>query len=520
MAEELSLAERMKVVVAAEQEARERQATTGERLTVEGSRDISRRATEAAKEVKRAGGTISTESIRGKITEMAEPKLLEITPPQIVTLPDGSIAQVMPDGTIEIIVPAYAPWEFPGALGQYPGLDIADISAQLEQYAPTPTTYEALTEERLLNYIENALAAETITVQDPDTGVISQQHKYDDAYIQSYMSWVVDQIGEWGFGAQTPHYGDAQQYYAQIASVEASFNTAQMTPADYMDFQLALMNMVNNQNIAQFQAEMQQANWGMQLQLSQQELAAQLQIAMKPYEQMTAWQQAQLQQAQQGDPNAAAQLELERELGLMPYEQATVWQQMQAEMQQQQLELEEQRMMLPYEQMMPWQEEQLALERERLHYTPPISPYEEAELALRQQQLEAETAFQQQMLGQEQQQHLAQLRAEPASWLQYAAAAGQPAVVQPWMQPLMPQEYTQFGAGEPIPGFAGTEGMAGMPQLTTPSRQYQARMGPTAMEQYYGYEQARTGARPEETEWRLWSQAPPAGTYGGLRYTR
>jgi len=54
-------------------------------------------------------------------------------------------------------------------------------------------------------------------------------------------------------------------------------------------------------------------------------------------------------------------------------------------------------------------------------------------------------------------------------------------------------------------------GLSGMPAMTWPSRQYQARMGPSALQQYYGYEQARTGAIPEETQWRLWSRAAPGG---------
>lgn len=50
-----------------------------------------------------------------------------------------------------------------------------------------------------------------------------------------------------------------------------------------------------------------------------------------------------------------------------------------------------------------------------------------------------------------------------------------------------------------------------LPQLTTPGPQYYARMGPTAQQQYLGYEQARTGSPLEQTQWQLWSQAPPGG---------
>jgi len=62
--------------------------------------------------------------------------------------------------------------------------------------------------------------------------------------------------------------------------------------------------------------------------------------------------------------------------------------------------------------------------------------------------------------------------------------------------------------------------MSGMPELVRPSRQYQARMGPTAMQQYGAYAQARTGITPEELQWRLRNTAPPGGGYSGLRWMR
>lgn len=62
--------------------------------------------------------------------------------------------------------------------------------------------------------------------------------------------------------------------------------------------------------------------------------------------------------------------------------------------------------------------------------------------------------------------------------------------------------------------------MSGMPELVRPSRQYQARMGPTAMQQYGAYAQARTGITPEELQWRLMNRAPPGGGYSGLRWMR
>jgi len=56
--------------------------------------------------------------------------------------------------------------------------------------------------------------------------------------------------------------------------------------------------------------------------------------------------------------------------------------------------------------------------------------------------------------------------------------------------------------------------------LSNPSRQYQARMGPTALNQYYQYMQAQQGIPPEELAWRLSNVAPPGGTNTGLNYTR
>lgn len=150
---------------------------------------------------------------------------------------------------------------------------------------------------------------------------------------------------------------------------------------------------------------------------------------------------------------------------------------------------------------------------------------------LRYEQQQEATLWQRQQAERE---YAAGLAAEPISWLQHAAYTGQQAVVQPWMKPLMPEQYGELGVGAPIPGFPqlGTPGptgggwpsreqtMTGMPGLTTPSRQYQARMGPTSLQQYLGYQQAQTGARPEETQWRLWSQAPPTGQYTGLTRAR
>ena len=123
---------------------------------------------------------------------------------------------------------------------------------------------------------------------------------------------------------------------------------------------------------------------------------------------------------------------------------------------------------------------------------------------------------------------MSQLAAQPISWLQYAAYTGEEPVIQPWMIPLGFQEtggtITPQGlqAGQPLPGFEGQAGergiqtFANLPQLTTPSAQLQARWGPTAQQQYLGYRQARTGERPEESQFRLWSGRAPTGQFGGF----
>jgi len=155
-----------------------------------------------------------------------------------------------------------------------------------------------------------------------------------------------------------------------------------------------------------------------------------------------------------------------------------------------------------------------------------MSDWEKGQIDLQKQQLQQteeaqawQQTYQQQQLDWQQQQYLSQLAAQPRSWLEYASATGETPAIQPWMKPLMPQQYAGLGAGEAIPGW-GAESMTGMPELTRPSRQYQARMGPTAQQQYLGYAQARTGATPEETQFRLWSGAPPGGAYKGLQYAR
>jgi hypothetical protein len=148
-------------------------------------------------------------------------------------------------------------------------------------------------------------------------------------------------------------------------------------------------------------------------------------------------------------------------------------------------------------------EDELALRRQQMYQD---AAYQNAQLAWQQQQWSQQQA-------QEQKNYLANLAAEPHSWLEYASAAGQTPVIQPWMLPLMPSDYGIYSAGQTMPGW-NPENMTGIPQLINPSAQYMARIGPTAQQQYYGYEQAKTGATPEESAWRLWSYAPPSGNRG------
>ncbi|KKN56450.1 hypothetical protein LCGC14_0572230 [marine sediment metagenome] len=170
----------------------------------------------------------------------------------------------------------------------------------------------------------------------------------------------------------------------------------------------------------------------------------------------------------------------------------------------------------------------------------PISPFQqqqfglqEQQFGLQQQQIEQQQAqFQEQLAFQQQaqqqaaqeqeQRYRAQLAAQPINWLQYAAYTGEQPVIQPWMMPLGFQETGGQVApqgmqiGQPIPGVQGQQTFANMPALTTPSAQLQAQWGPTAQAQFLGYRQARTGAAPAETQFRLGSGRAPTGQFGGF----
>ena len=114
--------------------------------------------------------------------------------------------------------------------------------------------------------------------------------------------------------------------------------------------------------------------------------------------------------------------------------------------------------------------------------------------------------------------YMAQLAAQPRSWLQSAAYTGQTPVMQPWMQPLMPQEYG-YELGKDIPGWTQASA-AGIPELTRPSAQLWSRMTPSAQEQYGGYKQARTGATPSDIDWRRQSTSAPGGGRTQLSWLR
>ena len=147
----------------------------------------------------------------------------------------------------------------------------------------------------------------------------------------------------------------------------------------------------------------------------------------------------------------------------------------------------------------------------------------------------------QQGLTAQREERLAQLAAQPISWLQHAALSGQTPVVQPWMIPLMrPGQNLQVG--QPLPGFqAGLPGgaiqqggflpgtatpapvgniFANLPELRRPSAQLFARMGPTEQRQYLGFRQAGTGIPPEETLFRQRQTGPPGSSGGGFQQQR
>ena len=164
-----------------------------------------------------------------------------------------------------------------------------------------------------------------------------------------------------------------------------------------------------------------------------------------------------------------------------------------------------------------WRQQQLEAEQEKWQ-----SQLSWQQQQFQQQQQWAQQQWQQQ-LGFEEQARVSALAGQPQSWLQYHALEGTQPQVQPWMMPLMSQQYPELQAGANLPGWQGETGvgqpMTTLPELLRPSAQYQARMGPQSWAQYLGYQQARTGALPEQANWTQ-QQYAPGGWGGGLQYTR
>ena len=210
----------------------------------------------------------------------------------------------------------------------------------------------------------------------------------------------------------------------------------------------------------------------------------------------------------------------------------------------QQETLDIQRQQLLPQPVTPFQQETLDIQRQQL-LPQPVTPFQQGQLDVQQGTLQFQQQQAQQATELQRQMFESQLAANPINWLQYAAFTGQPPVVQPWMVPLgfqntgqgiTPQGTEQGGAvipqglqpGQPLPGFQptggtpttvgaqGTQTFANLPQLTTPSAQLQARWGPTAQAQFLGFERARTGASPAETQFRLGSGRAPRGRARGF----
>jgi len=141
-----------------------------------------------------------------------------------------------------------------------------------------------------------------------------------------------------------------------------------------------------------------------------------------------------------------------------------------------------------------------------------------AQQAYQQQQLDWQMQQAQMQQAEQERQYKAQLAANPMSWLQYSAYTKEQPAVQPWMMPLSQKDYG-WQTGQQIPGW-NPEGGGGMADLTNPSTQYWARMGPTAQQQYAGYQQWDKAQRPEETQFRLGAQTAPAGRNFNLQWMK
>jgi hypothetical protein len=137
---------------------------------------------------------------------------------------------------------------------------------------------------------------------------------------------------------------------------------------------------------------------------------------------------------------------------------------------------------------------------------------QQQQMAQAQQQWLGQMAYQNQQLEQQRQATIAELAANPQSWLQSAAYTGKAPVVQPWMLPLASEQYG-WQPGANIPNWSAGD-MTQIPQLKSPSAQYWARMAPDQRSQYYGYEAARTGQTPESVQSTMQAFAPSSNNVG------
>jgi len=178
---------------------------------------------------------------------------------------------------------------------------------------------------------------------------------------------------------------------------------------------------------------------------------------------------------------------------------------------------EEQQAQLTLEQAKFEWEKQQAAERvaAQTATTSEEAKWRQRELDIKEAEIEAGRAYQQQLIEMQRQQHIAQLQANPSSWLEYSLASGQTPAVQPWMLPLSYQDYG-FQLGQPIPNW-NPSNLAGLPELMNPSAQYWARLSPSQRAQYMSYAAAQKGMRPQDVEAQMWGSAPSGGGYGGLR---
>ncbi|KKN29349.1 hypothetical protein LCGC14_0845100 [marine sediment metagenome] len=213
----------------------------------------------------------------------------------------------------------------------------------------------------------------------------------------------------------------------------------------------------------------------------------------------------------------------------------------------------QQREISPFQQaQLDFQQRQFQFQQQQAEQDRGISPFEQQQFELQQRQVsqqqsqfQAQLAFQQQQAQQQaelqRQAEMARLAANPINWLQFAAFTGEQPVIQPWMIPLGFQQFGEGGgtstpqgvgggqvvpdsgvtqqgqlqAGQPLLPQGGFD-FSQLPQLRDPSAQFLARLGPTGTQQFLGFERARTGASPQETQFRQRSGAAPTGRFGGF----